>query len=174
MIEGCQKTVFFNFWCQYSRSKINFTYLKFVFLLEYWIRQTTFISDIINFIHGLFSKSVPNFWRLLIKQSYMISKNPLRMSIWIQKSIEFHLPFIEFSQLNSTTVITLTSINLPSTTSPNGSRRRSGLFLTRIQTKRLISLIQREEIGVWTATPLIICWLKWQYTAAVKTLRTVT
>ena len=52
---------------------------------------------IISFIskHGLFSKSVPNFWRLLIKQSYMISKNPLRMSIWMQKSIEFHLPHYE-------------------------------------------------------------------------------
>ena len=36
-----------------------------------------------------------------IKRFYKISKNPLRMFIWMQKSIEFHLPHYEIPQLSS-------------------------------------------------------------------------
>ena len=45
----------------------------------------------------------PIFRRLSIKQSYKISKNPLRMFIWMQKSIEFHLPHYEIPNCHHTT-----------------------------------------------------------------------
>ena len=43
--------------------------------------QMNLMTFLISFIskHGLFSKDVPNFWWLSIKQSYKISKNPLRI-----------------------------------------------------------------------------------------------
>ena len=41
------------------------------------------------------------FWQPSIKRFYKISKNPLRMFIWMQKSIEFHLPHYEIPQLSS-------------------------------------------------------------------------
>ena len=54
------------------------------FLSEYQIRRTTFVNNIFNFNHSsksLFSKNVPNFWRLCLKLSYNISKNSLSVLI---------------------------------------------------------------------------------------------
>ena len=48
---GVLKKSYFSFQSQFLRSKINFILLKFVFLLEYWIRRTNFISDIVNLIY---------------------------------------------------------------------------------------------------------------------------
>ena len=75
--------------------KCKFSFLKLIFSFEYWIRRTTFIKSIYIFHQShktLFSKNVPYFCRLVIKLSYKIQTNPLRMFIWNQKSIEFHLP----------------------------------------------------------------------------------
>ena len=65
-----------------------------------WI---SFISDNVNPIHfqTWLCKNVPNLWWLSIKQSYKISKNLLRMFIWMQKSITFHLPLYAIIQLSS-------------------------------------------------------------------------
>ena len=60
------------------------------------ILSVSFISN-----QGLLSKNAPNLFWLSIKQSYNVSKNPLRTLIWIQKSIEFHLPHYEIPQLSS-------------------------------------------------------------------------
>ena len=75
--------------------KCKFSFLKLIFSFEYWIRRTTFIKSIYIFHQShktLFSKNVPYFCRLVIKLSYKIQTNPLRMFIWNQKFIEFHLP----------------------------------------------------------------------------------
>ena len=41
------------------------------------------LSISFNSKYGLFSKNVSNFWWLSIKQSYKVSKNPLRMFFWM-------------------------------------------------------------------------------------------
>ena len=65
--------------------------------------QRLLMTLLISFIskHGLFSKNVPNFWWLSIKQSYKISKNTFRRLIQMQKSIEFWLHHWEIPQLSS-------------------------------------------------------------------------
>ena len=81
--------------------KCKFIFLKSIFSYEYWIRRTTFIISIYIFHHShktLFSKNVPYFCCLVIKLSYMIQKNPFRMFIWMQKSIEFQPPPHEIPQ----------------------------------------------------------------------------
>ena len=42
--QGLLKNSYFCFQCQFTRSKINYILLKFVFLLKYWIRRTSFIN----------------------------------------------------------------------------------------------------------------------------------
>ena len=46
----------------------------------------------------VFCKNVSNFWWLTPKLCYKISRNPLRMFIWMQKSIEFYLKHYEIPQ----------------------------------------------------------------------------
>ena len=68
---------------------------------EYQNRRTN-INNTFDFIHSenfSFSKNVPNFWRLTPKLCYQISRNPLRMFIWMQKAIEFYLKHYEILQL---------------------------------------------------------------------------
>ena len=55
---------------------IRYSNKKMIFLSEYLIRRTTFIDRILsknNFQEILFSKMVPNFWRLSIKKFYMVT-----------------------------------------------------------------------------------------------------
>ena len=66
----------FCFQCQFWKPKINTIFLKMIFLSEYWLRSTTFINRISSINHSqgnLFSKMVPNFWRIGIKQSYKVT-----------------------------------------------------------------------------------------------------
>ena len=49
-----------------------------IFLSENQIRRTSFMSNILNMINfqeNLFSKIVPYFWGVGIKQSYKMAKN---------------------------------------------------------------------------------------------------
>ena len=48
-----------------------------------------------------FSKNEPNFWWVSIKQSYNISKNPLRIILLKWKSVEFQLPHYGIPQFSS-------------------------------------------------------------------------
>ena len=70
---------------QYSNKKTNFRKIKLILDLENW------------------SWKLKNavFWQPSIKRFYKVSKNPLRMFIWMQKSIELHLPHYEIPQLSS-------------------------------------------------------------------------
>ena len=66
--------------------KMNVIILKMIFVLEYQTRRTTFSNNIVSFIHDhqiLFSKNLPYFCWLSTKLSCKISKNPLRMFIWM-------------------------------------------------------------------------------------------
>ena len=68
----------FSFQSQFWRSKFTWIFLKMIFLSEYLIRKTIFISSALNMNHSQgnsFSKIVPNFWGLSIKKSYKITKN---------------------------------------------------------------------------------------------------
>ena len=70
---------------QYSNKKINFRKIKLILDLENW--------------HPKLKNAI--FWQPSIKRFYKKSKTPLRMFIWMQKSIEFHLPHYESLQLSS-------------------------------------------------------------------------
>ena len=64
LIEGYQKLDISNFQSQFWRPKFNLIFLKMIFLSEYLIRRTTFISSVLN-IHNSqktsFSKMGPQF-----------------------------------------------------------------------------------------------------------------
>ena len=63
-----------------------------IFLSEYFIRRTTFINRILSIKHSqenLFSKMVPIFQRLSIKQSYKITWNPLGFSFKCKNLLNF-------------------------------------------------------------------------------------
>ena len=93
--EGCQKTAIFSFQCQFSRSKINFTFLKYIFLPEYWIRTTTSIrhcwsNSFLNMVYlvkmcqifdGSQSKSLTRHQKILLGCSFEC-KNVLNF-IWL-------------------------------------------------------------------------------------------
>ena len=71
---------------QISNKKTNFRKVKLVLDLENWHWEL----------------KIASFWKLSsIKQSYKISKNPLEMFIWMQKSTEFHLPHYEIPKSSS-------------------------------------------------------------------------
>ena len=70
---------------QYSHRKTNFRKIKLNLDLENW--------------HQKFKNAV--FWQPSIKKFCKMSKNPLRMFIWMKKSIEFHLPHYEIPQQSS-------------------------------------------------------------------------
>ena len=75
-----------------------------VFLLQYQTRWTTFSNNIFSFIHVhqiLCSKNVPYFSRLSTKLACKMPKNPKRIFIKMEKSIEFHLSHNEIPQLSS-------------------------------------------------------------------------
>ena len=70
---------------QHSSKKINFRKIKLILDLENWHQKL----------------KIAAFWRLSIKQSYTVSKNPLKMFTWMQKSIKFQRPHYEIPQLSS-------------------------------------------------------------------------
>ena len=54
----------------------------------------------ILFIFNLFSKNGLNFWWLAILSVYKMSKFPLSMLIFVQKSINFYIPHLKTPQQN--------------------------------------------------------------------------
>ena len=73
---GMSKIRHFQFSESIWRPEFNKIFLKILFLSEYPIRRTIFIDSVLNINHSqgnLFSKMVPNFWRLDIKQSYKVT-----------------------------------------------------------------------------------------------------
>ena len=69
----------------YSDTKIILKMMKLIFSLKTWLWKLDMV----------------NFWLRSIKLSYKIWKKSLRKLIWMQKSIEFHLPHYEIPQLSS-------------------------------------------------------------------------
>ena len=97
LIEDFQKTAIFSFWCQFSRSKINFVFLRFVFLYEYQIRRTNF--DILN---SLISKHVKMYQTLTaLNQTAIQDIRKSFLFIQMYKFIEFDLSHYEIPQLSS-------------------------------------------------------------------------
>ena len=65
------------------------------FFLKYQIRRTTLINNIFNSNHfwkTLFSKKIPNFWRLATNFVYKKSKFPFGMLIFFENLTNFGLP----------------------------------------------------------------------------------
>ena len=76
-----------------------------IFVLEYLLRWTAFISANFDFIHfhqkSFSKKNMLNLCWHSLQLSYMISKNPFRKVIWVQKSIGFLLKHQKIPQTSA-------------------------------------------------------------------------
>ena len=85
-----QKFDFFSFQSKSFSPKIILIFLKTIFALKYLSKKNIFYQNL-----------VPYFWWVHLKFFYNVPKNPLRVFIGVEKSIEFYLPHYEISQLSS-------------------------------------------------------------------------
>ena len=102
------KLAFFDFQTPFSIPNATKSFWKWFSFLNMWIVEQLLSMTFYHFLwfwSTLFSKNVPNFWRLSIKPFYKISKNPLACSYWGVK-IYWILPE---TLLTSTTVFMLVS-----------------------------------------------------------------
>ena len=72
---------------------------KTFFLFEY--QSTCLVNKIFNSCHSQRKSLMTIFWWHSIRKSYKITKNSLRIFIWMWKYIEFHLPHYKIPQLSS-------------------------------------------------------------------------
>ena len=125
------------------------TILKIIFVLDYWIRRVNFSNKIFSFIHIhqiSISKNVLYFCQLSTKLSCEMSKNPLRMFIWIYKIYWFSSATI----WNSTTIITLIYRIWPAWVS---SFSVVGIFFLKHELTDLVTFLnlhQLKQFSVWS------------------------
>lgn len=83
-----------HFWYQTSTKSFR----KWFSFLNIWIVEQLLSMTFYHYLwfwSTLFSKNVPNFWRLCLKPFYKISRDPLSMFIGMWKAIEFYMPYYE-------------------------------------------------------------------------------
>ena len=99
LVEYVQKWGIFSFqnvYLESLRPKINQISWKWFLYSNIFLDEQLLLVSL-NFEKPV-NRNIPNLCRQSLKLSYIISKNPLRIFIWVQNSIEFYLKHHNISQ----------------------------------------------------------------------------